>query len=193
MLRKGASGGQRQFHDVERDGRVVGLQDVVVAYPRSAMARRGDGVRAVDGVSLSISARGSLGLVGESGCGKTSLGRSIVGLSPLSSGEISLAERAGIRRGRSTRVMHRVARSVQIVLQDPYSSLDPRQSIGSTITEPMRVHGLGSSRDRRTALRACWIESGCLVLSRRVIRTSSQVASDNACASQGPSRCLRCC
>ena len=148
MLRKGASGGQRQFHDVERDGHVVGLQDVVVAYPRSAMARRGDGVRAVDGVSLSIPARGSLGLVGESGCGKTSLGRSIVGLSPLSSGEISLAERAGIRRGRSTRVMHRVARSVQIVLQDPYSSLDPRQSIGSTITEPMRVHGLGSSRDQ---------------------------------------------
>ena len=148
MLRKDASGGQRQFHGVEQRGQVLDLQDVVVAYPRSAMARRGDGVRAVDGVSLSIPARGSLGLVGESGCGKTSLGRSIVGLAPLSSGVISVAERAGVRHGRSERVMRRVARSVQIVFQDPYSSLDPRQSIGSIITEPMRILGLGSSRDQ---------------------------------------------
>ena len=91
-------------------------------------------LRAVNGVSLSIAAGEVVALVGESGCGKTTLARMLLGLLPPSAGEIRIDGRP---IGALPR--HEVARLVQPVFQDPYSSLNPRKSIGSIITLPLRV------------------------------------------------------
>ena len=99
-----------------------------------------DYVKAVDDVSFNVYEGETLGLVGESGCGKTTLGRTILRLAPAHSGEI-------IYKGRnlldiSDKEMKDLRKEMQIIFQDPYSSLNPRMTIGSAIMEPMQVHGL---------------------------------------------------
>ncbi|MCY3643822.1 MAG: ATP-binding cassette domain-containing protein [Acidimicrobiaceae bacterium] len=155
MLRLGtASGGSRTFHAARDDGVLLELSDVVVSYSRGALAlRQHEGLPAVGGVSLSVRVRQSVGLVGESGSGKTSLGRSIMRLAPLTSGRISVAEPGTAGADGSGRVARRLARSVQIIFQDPYSSLDPRHSVERIISDAMRVHRLAARAERsaRTA------------------------------------------
>jgi oligopeptide/dipeptide ABC transporter ATP-binding protein len=96
-------------------------------------------VRAVDGVDLDIWSGEVLGLVGESGCGKSTLGRVLLGLLPADEGEITF-DGIDVRqaKGRSERALRR---DMQIVFQDPYSSLDPRTSVGDSIGEGLRAHG----------------------------------------------------
>ncbi|MEI6311114.1 MAG: ABC transporter ATP-binding protein [Bacteroidota bacterium] len=107
-----------------------------------------DYVKAVDDVSFNVYEGETLGLVGESGCGKTTLGRTILRLAPAHSGEI-------IYKGRnlldlSDREMKDLRKEMQIIFQDPYSSLNPRMTIGSAIMEPMQVHGLhGNDKARK--------------------------------------------
>jgi oligopeptide/dipeptide ABC transporter ATP-binding protein len=113
---------------------------------------RGAGtVRAVDGVSFRIAAGETLGLVGESGCGKTTLGKSILRLIEPSAGSIVFA---GVPLlGLSGEALRRARRRMQIVFQDPISSLDPRMTVGGTVGEPLRVHGLarGAEADEAAA------------------------------------------
>ncbi len=143
-----ASGGRRLFHGPRDDGVLLELSDVVVSYARGALAlRQQAALPAVDGVSLSVKVRESVGLVGESGSGKTSLGRSIMRLAPLTSGQISVVE-PDTGGGDPRRTARRLARSVQIIFQDPYSSLDPRHSVERIISEAMRVHRLGQRSER---------------------------------------------
>ncbi len=97
-------------------------------------------LHAVNGVSLRIQKGDVLGLVGESGCGKTTLARILLGLLPPSSGEILLDGKAMKKEERRT-----IARKIQPVFQDPYSSLNPRKTIGSIISLPLRVHKVGDS------------------------------------------------
>lgn len=103
-------------------------------------------LKAVDGVSLRIRAGETLGLVGESGCGKSSLARAIVGLTQAQEGEIIVAGSNNPMDSRSARLAR--ARALQMIFQDPMSSLNPRMTIGAIIAQPLKVHGIGTARER---------------------------------------------
>ncbi|PZQ45702.1 MAG: peptide ABC transporter substrate-binding protein [Rhodovulum sulfidophilum] len=97
-------------------------------------------IKAVDAVSFSIERGRTLGLVGESGCGKTSTGRALLRLTPAAGGEVLLDGRDLLRL--DARAMRAMRRKAQMVFQDPYASLNPRMTIGGAIAEPLRVHRL---------------------------------------------------
>lgn len=106
--------------------------------------RSGRPVAAVSDVSLQLEAGKTLGVVGESGCGKSTLGRLLVGLEAPDSGQVEIAGRA---MGIGAPVERRErARSIQLVFQDPFSSLDPRLTIDKALDEVLKVHGLHASR-----------------------------------------------
>jgi ABC-type glutathione transport system ATPase component len=103
------------------------------------LQRTTDSIRAVDGVSLHVRRGETLGLVGESGCGKTTVGRSILRLVPITSGEIRYDGRDVARmRGRE---LKRFRREAQVIFQDPEGSLNPRMRVGGIVGEPLLVHG----------------------------------------------------
>lgn len=122
--------------------RVTGLEK---RYPGPRRRfRRGPELRPVDGVSFSIGAGETLGLVGESGWGKTTVARSLLHLIPPSGGRVEVGETdvsAAFRSGRRAEIL-RVRRKMQYVFQDPFLALNPRWTIGDAIAEPLRVHGL---------------------------------------------------
>ncbi len=104
-------------------------------------------LRAVRGVDLSIGAAEVVGLVGESGCGKTTLGRAIAGLTPIASGRVRFEGADPTRlRGAARR---RFRRRVQMIFQDPYGSLNPRISVGRAIEEPLAIHRIFPTRAER--------------------------------------------
>lgn len=109
---------------------------------------KGKEFRAVNDVSFHIEQNETLGLVGESGCGKTTLSRMLLGLIPASSGSILYQGKELV--GMSSRELRELRKDIQIIFQDPYSSLNPKQTIGKAIEEPMEVYGLhGSAAGRR--------------------------------------------
>jgi oligopeptide/dipeptide ABC transporter ATP-binding protein len=106
-------------------------------------------VRAVDGVSFDLHAGETLGLVGESGCGKTTTGRCLLRLIEPTAGDVRYDGRAVT--GAPARELRSLRREMQIVFQDPYSSLNPRLTVGSMLAEPLHIHGLArgeAARDR---------------------------------------------
>lgn len=137
--------------DGDKDGtpllRVRNL-DVTYALETSLLGKVKKTLKAVDGISFDIFRGETVGLVGESGCGKSTLGRAILQLIGRSAGTVEFEGRPLDRLSRSERQALR--RKMQIVFQDPYSSLNPRITIGQAILEPLRCHGLcADDRERR--------------------------------------------
>lgn len=108
---------------------------------------KGGKLHAVDGINISIPRGSTLGMVGESGCGKTSFGRTLLGLLPVTSGKI-LFEGRDITRV-SARQQKALRKQMQIIFQDPYSSINPRHSIKKTIGEPLLVNGIIKNKRER--------------------------------------------
>ena len=129
-------------------GHLVAVEDLKVYFPiKSGVVfdRHVGDVKAVDGVSFDIERGETLGLVGESGCGKTTVGRTILRLYDPTEGriifdgnDISELSQSGMRKLRGR---------MQMVFQDPYSSLNPRQAVGNLIAEPLKVHGIATGAD----------------------------------------------
>ncbi|MEW8624507.1 MAG: ABC transporter ATP-binding protein [Candidatus Thiodiazotropha sp.] len=131
---------------------LVRLDNLAIHFPvRKGLLRRVvDQVRAVDGVDLEIPRGQILALVGESGSGKTTLGRGILRLTEPTAGQITFdnTDITGMRPAQ----LRQFRRNMQIIFQDPISSLNPRLSIAAILTEPMKVHGIGENREERIEL-----------------------------------------
>ncbi|MDD5114179.1 MAG: ABC transporter ATP-binding protein [Methylobacter sp.] len=135
------------------------IRDLKVWFPikKGVFRHTIDYVRAVDDVSLDIPQGQIVALVGESGCGKTTLGRAVLQLEPPTSGSIQIDGQELI--GLSARELRPMRRKMQIAFQDPQSSLNPRLLVETTLTEPMKVHGIGANHEERIELASVLLES----------------------------------
>jgi peptide/nickel transport system ATP-binding protein len=134
------------------------VRDLQVHFPvrRGVLARVVDYTKAVDGVSFKVYRGQTLGLVGESGCGKTTAGRAILRLIEPTAGTVKFE---GVDVGAlGSGELRKLRRKMQIIFQDPYGSLNPRMTVESTIVEPMNVHGLGGTRSQRRDRAAALLE-----------------------------------
>ncbi len=140
---------------------ILQLRGVRKEYPVTAgavMQRKIGAVQAVRGIDLDMHQGETLGVVGESGCGKSTLGRLIVGLEPPTAGSV-LVEGTDLTRLKGAQLRRR-HRDLQLMFQDPYSSLDPRMRVGTIIREPLVVQGIGSAAEQREKVAALLREVG---------------------------------
>jgi oligopeptide/dipeptide ABC transporter ATP-binding protein len=132
-----------------QDGNLVEIQHLKKYFPvkKGALQREVARVHAVDDVTLSVRKGETLGLVGESGCGKSTLGRCIVRLLEPTDGDVVFDGRSiGKLKARALRPLRR---EMQMVFQDPYASLNPRKRVGTIISDPLRIHGIGDRKERK--------------------------------------------
>ena len=124
------------------------VEQLVKHFPvrRGVFGRVSGVVRAVDGVDFDLAADETLGIVGESGCGKSTLGRLVLRLIEASAGRVAFAGKD--LSALNAAELRAQRREMQIVFQDPYSSLNPRMTVGQTLTEPLMLHGLHTGRYR---------------------------------------------
>ncbi len=131
------------------DQKLLEVRELRKYFPvRGGVLQRIEGwVKAVDGVNFSIREGETLGLVGESGCGKTTVGRSILRLIEPTSGEVRFRGKDILDAGPNH--LKRLRRRMQIIFQDPFSTLDPRMTVGNSIEEGLGMHGVGNRKVRR--------------------------------------------
>ncbi|MGD1118551.1 MAG: oligopeptide/dipeptide ABC transporter ATP-binding protein [Dehalococcoidales bacterium] len=135
-----------------QDEFLLNVSDLKMYFPvtRGLLRRKVADVKAVDGVSFKLKKDETLGLVGESGCGKTTIGRCVIGLYRPTAGKVLFQDKdiAALPEKK----LRDIRRSMALIFQDPYSSLDPRQSAGSIVGEPLKIHhmvfGKGEYRDK---------------------------------------------
>ena len=143
------AGAQVRLHD-QAGSPVLEVRDLKKHFPiqRGILRRTTGHVFAVDGVSFAIRPGETLGLVGESGCGKSTVGRTVLRLIEPTAGSITLDGTDITHLNKAELRPYR--RQMQIIFQDPFSSLDPRMRAGAIVGEPLRVHGVGRGRERRS-------------------------------------------
>ena len=132
-----------------KDAPILEVDDLTVSYalPSRRLLGFAREFNAVDGVSLVIERGESLGLVGETGCGKSSLARAIYGLAPISSGSVRF-DGVDLRTAGGTQ-RRAIRRGMQMIFQDPGGSLNPRMRVGALVGEPLEIHREGNRRSRR--------------------------------------------
>jgi len=137
----------------ENADQLVVLKGIRKYYPvkEGGLIGEKSAVKAVDGIDLDIHRGETLGLVGESGCGKSTLGRVILRLEPPTQGEIHFDGEDVLAM--SSNQMHGLRRRMQIIFQDPYSSLNPRQTVGGIIGEGLLIHKVGTKSERTERVR----------------------------------------
>ncbi|MDQ0614505.1 ABC-type glutathione transport system ATPase component [Microbacterium sp. W4I4] len=126
------------------EGALLDVDALVVEYPGKGF--RAQPFRALTDISISIGQGETLGLVGESGSGKTTLGRAVLGLAPVSGGSISFEGKDISHATRRQR--QKLSRDLQVVFQDPYTSLNPAMEVGDILAEPLGIQGIGKSQSR---------------------------------------------
>ncbi len=133
-----------------KEERLLSIEDLKVHFPIESgifLRRVGGYVKAVDGVSFSIACGETLGLVGESGCGKSTTGRAILKLVPLTAGRIHFEGRD--LAALSGEALRQARRDFQMIFQDPYASLNPRMTVGEIVAEPLRTFGIARGKALR--------------------------------------------
>jgi peptide/nickel transport system ATP-binding protein len=140
---------QNQHHQLYQQAPILSVKDLYAGYSfgGSLFSKTRNLFKAVKNVHFDVYPGETFGLVGESGCGKTSLGRTLVGLVKSLSGSIEFeGKRIDKLTGEELRLMRR---HIQMIFQDPFSSLNPKITVGEAILEPMRVHGVGKNEAER--------------------------------------------
>ncbi len=154
-----ADAGLAASREALADAPILEVENLVKRFPLASGLFGGGGVvNAVSGVSFALARGETLGVVGESGCGKTTLGKTVMRLIEPDAGSIRLAGKdithlpeSALRAGR---------RDIQMVFQDPFSSLNPRMSCGAIVAEPLEIHGLAGGRDKRERVAAMFERVG---------------------------------
>ncbi len=160
---------------------ILQAENLVKYYPiKAGVLRRTVGhVKALDGVSFELYKGETLGIVGESGCGKSTLGRMLMRLEEPTAGKLTFdgvdvySQKGG--------AMRRLRRDIQIVFQDPYTSLNPRKTVGDIVGEPFEIHTdvLPKARPPADGFSSCWSWWGSTPSTSTGTRTSSPAVSGN--------------
>ena len=132
-----------------RQGNLLEVKDLIKHFPITKgiiFSRQVGAVKAVDGISFTVRHGETLGLVGESGCGKTTTGRVILRLIEPTSGEVRFEGKDV--PSLSKEELRELRKDMQIIFQDPYASLNPRMTVGDIIGEPLHIHGLAKGKER---------------------------------------------
>jgi peptide/nickel transport system ATP-binding protein len=139
---------EERLTELQRRSPLVSVRDLQVGFPmRGIFGQTQRYAMAVNGVTFDVYPGETLGLVGESGCGKTTLARTLLHLVKPMGGDIVFEGRSTVNL--SSKQLRQLRRDMQIIFQDPFSSLDPRITIGEAVMEPLRIHGVGSSARNR--------------------------------------------
>jgi len=136
--------------DGTADGELLRVENLKMYFPITQgiiMQRQVGWVRAVDDITFTVKRGETLGLVGESGCGKSTTGRAILQLYKPTAGNVSFLDKDLTKLGGGD--LRKMRREMQMIFQDPYASLNPRMTVGSIIGEPLEIHGLARGRDKQ--------------------------------------------
>ena len=138
----------RNVNRLDHNGPLVSVRELRTYFPikKGVLSRTVGHVKAVDNVSFDVQEGKTLGLVGESGCGKTTVGRTLLRLIPATTGSVTYRGRDILQM--PTRELRPMRRHLQIIFQDPVGSLNPRMTVGNIIGEPIEVHGIAKGDDR---------------------------------------------